>query len=80
MIPHWVNLSNYGIGVCVSAIGLWFILKWRDETLTDFQWVLAILAILAWPVAFSLGGLLRLIGWVKYRYELAQDYRSPDRR
>ena len=75
---HW--LQNYGIGVCVSAIGLWLVLKWRDETLTEFQWVLAIAAILAWPVVISFGGLFRFIAWVKYRYDRAQDLRSPDRR
>ena len=69
---HFVTLTNYGIGVCLSAIGLWLYLKWRDQGLTDSQWMLFILAILAWPVALSILP-FRLLAWIKR-------YRSPDQR
>lgn len=69
---HFVTLSNYGIGVCLSAIGLWLYLNWRDQGLTDSQWALCILAILGWPVALSVLP-FRLLTWIKR-------YRSSDGR
>jgi hypothetical protein len=73
------DLQIYGVGVCVGAIGVWLVLKWRDEDLTPFQWVLAFAAILFWPVLFALRGLIRIALRVKFHYEMRKDERSPDR-